>query len=86
MMSNENKFTELSNEELQSEFATSKKLCYPAVVILLFIFAIGIYAATHGGMGFFKLILFMGSCMICFKYIIKYSNLQKEMKARDLLP
>jgi len=33
-MSNENKFTELSNEELQSEFATSKKLFYPAVVIL----------------------------------------------------
>ena len=83
-MSEENKFSELSNEELKRDFETSKKLFYPAVIILLFIFGIGIYAATHGGMGFFKLVLFVGSCMICFKYIIKYSNLQKEMKARNL--
>ncbi len=83
-MSDENKFSELSNEELRSDFATSKKLFYPAVIILLFIFALGIYAATYGGMGFFKLVLFMGSCMICFKYIVKYSNLKMEMKSRNL--
>lgn len=81
---NENKFSKLSNEELQSEFATSKKLFYPALIILLFIFGLGIYAAIHGEMGFFRLFLFVGSCMICFKYIVKYSNLKKEIKERNI--
>lgn len=84
-MSEENKYSELSNEELQNDYETSRKLFYPALAILLVIFALGIYAATHGAMGFFKVILFVGACLICLKYIVKYASLQKEMKSRNLL-
>lgn len=83
-MNDEKKYAGFSDEELKSEFATSKKLFYPAVVILLIIFALGIYNATKVGMGLFKIALFCGACFICMKYIVKHNNLQKEMKSRNL--
>ena len=84
-MSEENKLSELSNEQLQKQFAIAKKLLYPSTIFLFLLFAWGIYAGGRGKMGFFLLILFMFGCFTCLKYIEKYSKLKKEMKSRNLL-
>lgn len=81
---NDNKdLSKLTNEELIKELKDKKTLYYASLVCLLITFAFGIYMATRG-MGFFKIVGFVFICGICLKYISQYSNLQKEMKSRNL--
>ncbi len=75
--------SKLSDEELIKELKDKKTLYYASIVFLLITFAFGIYMATKG-MGFFKIVGFIFICSICLKYISQYSNLQKEMKSRNL--
>lgn len=84
-MNEENKFSELTNEELQSKYETSKKLYYPVIVLLFAIFTWGVYAGAKGKMGFFLIVLFMFASITCLKYIEKNGKLKKEMKSRNLL-
>ncbi len=82
-MSEKKDLSKLSNEELEIELKENKKLFYPSLFIFLMTLCFGIYAATHGGMGFLKVVLFFGVCMICLKYVSQYFNIQKEIKARN---
>lgn len=83
-MSNNKDLITLSNEELAKEFEETKKLNRIALVVLLLTFGFGIYMATQQMMGFFKIILFLVICGFCLKYITRFSEIQKEMKARNL--
>lgn len=82
-MSDKKDLSKLSIEELKIELQENKKLFYPSLFIFIIALVLGIYVATHGGMGFFKIVLFFAVCMICLKYITQYSNIQKEIKARN---
>ena len=82
-MSENKAVSKLTNEELIKELKDKKTLYYTSIVFLLIIFAFGVYMATKG-MGFFKILGFVFICGICLKYISQYSNLQKEMKSKNL--
>ena len=82
-MSENKDVSKLTNEELIKELKDKKTLYYTSIVFLLIIFAFGVYMATIG-MGFFKILGFVFICGIYIKYISQYSNLQKEMKSKNL--
>lgn len=80
-----NKFSDLSDTELKSEFATVKKLFYPAVALLVLTLVSSIYIATNGKPSLFLVFLYLFAGFQCLKYIEKYSLLKKQMKSRNFL-